>query len=136
MKLNKDTHREQIEAAWIFGIVFILAMILLFMCKPSEAGVDTNKWADAIYKAEGGHNATYLYGIRSIPYDTEIQARRYCKNTVYNTLVKYRASRCREGEQDIDCLARRYCPIGASNDPKGLNKNWKRNVLAFMRETR
>ncbi len=28
----------------------------------------------------------------------------------------------------IHSLGKRYCPVGADNDPKGLNKNWIKNV--------
>jgi len=33
----------------------------------------------------------------------------------------------RKGEY-LAFLAKRYCPIGADNDPNGLNHNWLRNV--------
>jgi len=34
-----------------------------------------------------------------------------------------------DGNSDfIDFLGNRYCPVGANNDPTGLNKNWKQNV--------
>lgn len=31
----------------------------------------------------------------------------------------------------IDFLGNRYCPVGAKNDPKGLNKHWIKNVKAI-----
>ena len=31
----------------------------------------------------------------------------------------------------IDFLGARYCPIGAENDPNGLNKHWVRNVRFY-----
>ena len=31
----------------------------------------------------------------------------------------------------IDHLGNRYCPVGADNDPTGLNRHWKRNVRHF-----
>jgi hypothetical protein len=31
-------------------------------------------------------------------------------------------------------LAARYCPVGADNDPKGLNKHWLGNVTRLRRE--
>ena len=30
-------------------------------------------------------------------------------------------------------LGRRYCPVGAKNDPKGLNVHWVRNVSKFTK---
>jgi len=117
-----------IATAILFGSLF-----LVHGCSgpafAAEREYTLDQWADAIRQAERNPN----YGILSIPCNSEAQCRKYCKNTVYNTLVKYRADRCKEGESDIDCLARRYAPIGASNDPQNLNKNWKKNVLYFLR---
>lgn len=32
----------------------------------------------------------------------------------------------------IEFLGSRYCPVGADNDPQGLNKNWVKNVKYFL----
>lgn len=113
------------------GLIFVLAVSLFLwalLIKSCSADIDLDRWADAIRKAEGNPN----YGIISIKCDSEAQCRQYCKNTVYNTLVKYRKTRCKDGESDLDCLARRYAPIGAENDPNNLNKNWKKNVKFYL----
>ena len=34
----------------------------------------------------------------------------------------------------IDFLGNRYCPVGADNDPTGLNKHWKKNVRHFNKK--
>ena len=39
--------------------------------------------------------------------------------------------RLRYTPQFISFLARFYCPIGAENDPEGLNQNWPINVEKF-----
>jgi hypothetical protein len=36
----------------------------------------------------------------------------------------------------IQYLGNRYCPIGAGNDPGGLNKHWVRNVTHYYRKFR
>ena len=39
-----------------------------------------------------------------------------------------------DSKEDIDFvsfLGRRYCPVGAENDPTGLNRHWITNVRAF-----
>jgi len=122
--------------AFLFFLMFIFILLISLneeaqSIQPAE--IDTDKWANAIFLAEGGYKATYLYGIRSIPYKDEAQARQYCKNTVYNTLVKYRVQRCSVGESDIDCMSRRYCPVGSNTD-NGTCKYWKKNVLYFLKE--
>ena len=116
-------------------IWFLIGFIgaLLNVCALCHA-YTLDEWVDAIFEAEGGEKATYLYGIRSIPYDTPAQARQYCKNTVYNTLIKYRTIRCKDGESDIDCMARRYCPVGSDTD-NGTCRHWKKNVQWFLNES-
>lgn len=32
----------------------------------------------------------------------------------------------------IDFLGNRYCPVGADNDPNGLNQHWRKNVRYFV----
>jgi hypothetical protein len=34
----------------------------------------------------------------------------------------------------LESLARRYCPVGADNDPTGLNKHWLKNVTHFTKK--
>ena len=34
----------------------------------------------------------------------------------------------------LESLARRYCPVGADNDPTGLNKHWLKNVTHFTQK--
>jgi len=36
--------------------------------------------------------------------------------------------RLKEANGDLGALAARYAPVGATNDPTGLNKNWARGV--------
>ncbi len=115
----------------------ILALWVALTGTNSEAvGLDHSAWytdnqiADAIFKAEGGYKATYLYGIRSVKYSDEADARRICKNTIRNQRRRHDNHDC--GLTFIECLSKRYCPIGAKNDPKGLNKYWLRNVAYYL----
>ena len=32
----------------------------------------------------------------------------------------------------IEFLGRRYCPVGAKNDPRGLNRHWVKNVSHYV----
>jgi hypothetical protein len=36
----------------------------------------------------------------------------------------------------IAFLGKRYCPVGAKNDPNGLNRNWVNNVTRITKELR
>lgn len=115
----------------IFNGAKLIIFLFLFTTNVyASTIIDTDKYCDAIRKAEGNPN----YGILSIKCHSEAQCRQYCKNTVYNTLIKYRSTRCKTGEPDIDCLARRYAPLNANNDPQGLNKNWIKNVAYHLKK--
>jgi len=89
-----------------------------------------NELADAIYKTEGGDKAKVPYGILSIKVGSVQEARRICLNTIRNNRIRF-------ANQDkftdyIEFLGSRYCPVGADNDPQGLNKNWVKNVKYFL----
>jgi len=94
--------------------------------------IDFNKLADAIYIAEGGSRAVKPYGILR-DYckagDRDGKCRKGCIQTINKRLKMWSS----EGEPGdfISYLSKSYCPIGASNDPKGLNKNWVKNVSHF-----
>jgi len=97
----------------------------------AEKVYSPDDWCDAIFKAEGGYSATWLYGIRSVAYDDEADAREICKRTVYNTLIKYRDYRCDTEWGDTDCIASRYCPVGGELDD-GRCVHWMKNVDWFL----
>lgn len=65
------------------------------------------------------------------------------KNTNLNTQAGWAAAtvvknRERWDGKDgfIDFLGSRYAPVGAKNDPKGLNRNWVRNVKFWIEKLR
>jgi hypothetical protein len=97
-----------------------------------EAQVDA--LLDAIYIAEGGQRA-------SVPYGLIYQ--RYCRDEVgwcahiaadlVRTHYERWAGAGRRGEF-LEYLARRWAPIGAKNDPGGLNRHWLRNVRWALRK--
>lgn len=39
-------------------------------------------------------------------------------------------------ESFVSFLSKRYCPIGADNDPNGLNRHWRKNVSHWCRRLR
>lgn len=85
------------------------------------------RYADAIYRAEGGSRAKSPYGILSVRVSGHDEARRVCIRTIQNTHDRW----VRAGRPGyyVYYLADRYCPPSA--DPIG-NANWKRNVVAFL----
>lgn len=90
---------------------------------------DANRIADAIYLAEGGPKARVPYGILSMKVRDKSHARQICLNTIQNNYRRWKTSGSKE--PFLDFLANRYCP---PTDSVG-NKNWKRNVRAFLNTT-
>lgn len=88
---------------------------------------------DAIRCAEGGNKAKRPYGVLSVPTRSEAHARSVCLNTVRRNWDRWEA----EGSPGdfIDYLGKRYAPVGAKNDPRGLNKNWPRNVRSRLKSS-
>lgn len=88
-----------------------------------------NKIASAIYKAEGGAKTRHPYGI--LKKYKKTSPRQACLNTIRS---KYKAWKAINGPKKpfLEYLASKYCPVGADNDPTGLNVNWLRNVSFYM----
>lgn len=99
--------------------------------RPFATDEDFNKIVDAIYIAEGGPKAQYLYGIKSVKYSSPQEARRICFNTVRNTFQRW-LNAGHPGDF-IEFLGKRYCPLNDPADTRGLNKNWVGNVKANIR---
>ena len=98
----------------------------------SLAGYDVDRLANSIYKAEGGTKTKHPYGILA-KYKTTTP-RQACINTIRS---KYKEWVNLGSYGDfLTYLASRYCPIGAKNDPTGLNKNWLKNVRYFYNNVR
>lgn len=111
---------------------FVILAILLIITSVARC----EEWADeqivnAIYLAEGGEKAQYLYGIRSVKYDSPEEARKICFNTVRNNRKRYADYGYKKYDTYLEFLASRYCPIGCDND-RGTNKYWLKNVRYFL----
>lgn len=119
------------DARWFIPavIVFTILFYSVVLCHAYE--YTDEQIVNAIYKAEGGAKARYPYGIRSINCETERECRQVCFNTVKNQRKRF-AKKHRNGQTYLSSLSERYCPIGADNDPRGLNKNWLKNVKHFL----
>lgn len=94
------------------------------MAHAGNAIINQNRLADAIFHAEGGSKTKHPYGILK-KYKTTTP-RQACINTIKSNLKRW------DGKGDfIEFLGKTYCPIGAKNDPTGLNKNWVKNVKYY-----
>jgi hypothetical protein len=109
--------------AWL-GIIATVLAVLLSGCDMAWAYTD-EQIANAIYLAEGGAKTSHPYGILK-KYKTTTP-RQACINTIRHAKKDW------DGKGDfVAFLGSRYCPVGASNDPMGLNVNWVRNVNYFL----
>jgi len=112
------------------SVILILCLVgCLIICLFSSCGmtparaeeINVDNLATAIYYAEGGAKTNHPYGI--LAHYKTTTPRQACINTIRH------AQRDWNGRGDfISFLGSRYCPVGAKNDPTGLNKNWVGNV--------
>ena len=116
------------------GLIILIALMIVYLIPNAEAGEYTNtQIVNAIYKAE--NSKKYPYGIVSI--DTkgdEVYARKICYNTVRNHRKRHLSHD--DSLTYLECLSKRYAPVGAKNDPSNLNVNWLSNVKYFLKKAR
>lgn len=96
----------------------------------NDIGIDKNALIRSIFLAEGGSATNYPYGIlKKFKTTTPFQA---TLNTINTALKTWDG----EGDENdfIQHLGNKYAPVGADNDPKGLNKNWVSNVQNLYSE--
>ena len=106
-----------------------LFFILFFAVPAMAQDYDANRLADAIYKAEGGCKASHPYGI--LTHYKHTTPRQACINTILHARKDWN-----DKDDFIEFLGSRYCPVGAKNDPKGLNRFWIKNVRYFMEKAK
>ena len=120
LRESKKSKTPQIRVIKIFLVALFVSQAL----GVSYADM-IDDYADAIFKAEGGYKATFLYGIVSVPYKDIHEARQICKNTIINQMRRHK-----EHIHKIDfltCLRDRYAPLEAHK----LNKHWLKNVRYY-----
>lgn len=100
-------------------------VILALSCMTAQAAIDENRLVDAIGRAE--NSKSHPYGILATYKHTT--PRQACLNTIRSAEKRY--SQTNQKEDFISFLSKTYCPIGAKNDPSGLNNNWVKNVTWF-----
>ncbi len=116
-----------------FGVCVAVGLIIFIsgclVSKVAHAEINKEKLANAIYLAEGGTKTRHPYGILTKYKKTT--PRQACINTIKSALKRYKGT----DEGFIAFLGKTYCPVGAKNDPKGLNKHWVKNVKYYYNLT-
>lgn len=119
-------------------LLSVLAGIVAVLLAQCHAGSDTaepdpvsytnDQIANAIFIAEGGLNARYLYGIRSVKYKDIKDARQICLNTIRNNRRRFLQQN--RYTEFLEFLGSRYCPPGLG----GVNRNWLGNVRKILKQ--
>lgn len=128
----------QVKESSAWPIIWIVLGVLLFsslLLNKAHAREHTNtEIVDAIFHAEGGVKAKYKYGIRSVKYADEKEARKICFNTVRNNRKRFADYGHKKYSTFIEFLGSRYCPTEGklTQAEKRLNGNWVRNVNFFL----
>jgi len=105
--------------------IIAFLVIMFFLSTQAMAGdfYSNDQIANAIFRAE--NSKSHPYGI--LTHYKTTTPRQACINTIIHAKKNW------DGKGDfIEFLGSRYCPIGAKNDPTGLNKNWIKNVKYFL----
>jgi NRPS condensation-like uncharacterized protein len=115
-----------LKNTWLIWAVMALCLIVLLCGVASADNICPERLADAIFRAE--NSKSHPYGI--LTHYKHTTPRQACINTINHALRDW------NGKGDfIAFLGSRYAPIGAKNDPKGLNKNWVRLVRYFYEKS-
>jgi hypothetical protein len=148
--LNAHTH-QQSRSRWPLALMVITICVIcsLKYCKEPDADLHHSKSLpktsknstdlpekrldqilNAIYLAEGGKKAKKPFGILAVNCSGENHCREIAKRTVLNSYQRW--LKTNRKQTFLQHLQKTYAPIGAKNDPKGLNKNWLGNVSYFL----
>lgn len=108
---------------WIM-IAISIVLLLNAQIAHAESVPDFNKLANAIHIAENGHRLDKgeQYGIHSVHYSTEAEARQICLRTLKHKYAKWRALKWPKTAY-LEYLSTKYCPVN--------HKVWFRNVEYF-----
>ena len=112
---------------FLFVAVMVLIMILFCENLAKAETINIDRLANAIYKAEGGSKTKHPYGI--LAHYKHTTPRQACINTINSAMKRF--NKQNKQKDFILFLSKTYCPVGASNDPKGLNKYWVKNVKHY-----
>jgi hypothetical protein len=114
-------------------MTFKILLFLFFLTTPVYAEFSNEEIVTAIKKIENSRR--HPYGIVSVRCSGDATCRQVCLRTVKNN--RHRFSKNHGDAKDfINFLAKRYCPVGAKNDPHGLNKNWEPNMRKILAQNR
>ncbi len=89
----------------------------------------TPQITSAVKQAEGNPQN---HGVLSVHVANPADASKTLENSVYNNFVRW--DQAGRPGKFVDFMQQRWAPIGVSNDPKNLNKNWSGNVRKSLQQ--
>lgn len=124
-------HDNRIQETVI--VLLLMALTLLWAGKAWSAEiVNVERLADAIKLAENSKRHPYGIMLDYCHAGAEAQCRKGCIQTINKWKDRLKYS---DVEGFIKQFGDIYAPTkNATNDPTGLNNNWKKNVLHFYRK--
>lgn len=126
----REIQTHKLEPEYLKWLAIWLSVVFILCAGMNCAHAYTpEEYCQAIYKAEGGTHTKHPYGILAKYRHTS--PKQACLNTVRHRMSLWRESGLKMPFTAY--LGLSYCPIGASNDPSGLNRNWESNVSYFLR---
>ena len=96
---------------------------------PADNHQDLVKLLIAIRKAENGGEGRE-FGIMNDKADTYSKQAGWCASTCFKNYIRWLKTDMKKPY--LVYLANRYAPVGAANDPDGLNINWLKNVVYWL----
>lgn len=121
---------QWIVRVWRHWIAVLLVTGALMLSPAAQARLsdpEAERWADAIWRIEGGARARKPYGVLSVPVRDAREARAVVRRSLHRRHDDWLAAG-RPG-YFVDYFADRWCP--AATDPTG-NARWKRNARKIL----
>lgn len=118
---------------WRICVIMGILGALFFSMRSCAFAVETEKadrFCDAVYWAEGGAETKRPYGVLSVPCKGAVACRQICINSYHNNVKRY--NKQHQYTDFVEFFSARWCPMNATNDPEGLNKNWGKNVRYLL----
>ena len=91
---------------------------------------DFEQMTQAIWLTEGGLKTKHPFGVLSVPCSSFTECRQITLNSLRNSWERYQKAKTQMPFDEF--FQKRWCPVGAENDPQGLNRNWLLNFRYFM----
>ena len=117
---------------WFAVLIILMSLFVMAILAFAEQEWTDEEICEAIFWSEGGYDTRYPYGIKSVSCKGIKGCKIVCLRTIRSNRKRYADYGHKDYGSYLEFLASRYAPIGASNDPTNLNKNWLTNVKWFL----